>query len=703
VTAQTSSSPSLWLRAGHLAALWSFAFVQPLFDLLGHNADFFVARDNGRADILIFSFALVVLPAATMIAVEALVERGSRRGAWAIHLALVALLVAAIALQALKNIASGPAALLIALALVIGGLASLAYHRTRAVRSLASFLIPAPAIFLAIFLLFSDVSELVLPQPSPAVYAATGETEAPVVMVVFDELPSSTLMDSRERINAHRFPNFADLAHHSTWYRNATTVADHTAVAVPAILTGSYPDPGALSTAADQPHSLFTLLGNSYHMNVHESVTQLCPTSICERTGVGTLPDRLAGLVSDLSLVSEHLLLPSSIARNLPPVSEGYSNFRSGGAGTGSSADVAATGLRRRGLGTNRDKILSPFLDGIRPGPATLDFMHILFPHAPWRNLPSGQAYQTESSGEEGWLTEQGDWIRDRWATDQALQQHMLATGFADHVLGAVIQRLRQVGIWNRALIVVLADHGASFQPGQSRRNVNPGNIGEIAAPPLFIKAPGQRRGRIVDRHVRTIDVLPTIADLLGVELPFHVVGRSALGGTISSRVRIRGGGGSCCVNTDLRAVERGRAKAIARNDRLFGSDTGWRAVWRIGPHANLIGRPARALPTSGRPPGQAASVMDRSLYSDIDPRGPLVPSLVRFGLAAVPAGAPLAVAVNGTIAAVTRSYNGFTGGDQGLALVPPSDFRRGTNQLDVYLVRNGHRAPPTVVRLGGT
>src|ERR671934_880938 len=692
-------APSLWLRGGHLAALWSFAFVQPLFELLGRNADFFVARGNGRADILIFSIGFVLLPPAAMIAVEAITERVSRRVAWGMHLVFVALIVAAIALQALKDIASGPAALLIAAALVVGALASLAYDRLAAARSITSFLIPAPAVFLAIFLLFSDVSDLVLPQPAPPIYASTGGSGGPVVVVLFDEFPSATLMDSRGHINGHRFPHFAELAHHSTWYRNTTTVADHTASAVPAILTGSYPKPNRLPTASDQPHNLFTMLGD-YRMNVEESVTQLCPTRLCDRPDAGSLPSRLGSLVSDLSEVSEHLLLPNSIAHKLPPVNETYSNFRSGGADTG---DVAATGLRRRGLGTARGKVLSPFLDGISSAPKSLNFMHIEIPHAPWRNLPSGQEYQTESSGQEGWLTANSIWIRDRWVTDQGLQRHMLAAGFADHILGAVIQRLRQTGIWNRALFVVMADHGASFLPGLPRRNVDRANLGGIATPPLFIKAPDQRRGRIVDRHVRTFDVLPTIADLLGVKLPFRVDGRSALDRTSTSRVRIARSGGVCCLDTSLRAVERARRRGIARQAGVFRSDTGWRPVWRIGPNSNLIGRRASSLTGPSSIPGKTASLMDRSLYGDIDPRGSFVPSLVRCRLSGVPTGSSIAVAVNGRIAAVTRSYDGFTGGEQAIALVPPPDFRRGANAVEVYLVGAGQNGRPTLTPLGGT
>ena len=66
---------------------------------------------------------------------------------------------------------------------------------------------------------------------------------APVVMIVFDELSGLALMGPDGGIDAARFPNFARLAGDSTWYRNATTVADFTDHALPALLTGERPRP----------------------------------------------------------------------------------------------------------------------------------------------------------------------------------------------------------------------------------------------------------------------------------------------------------------------------------------------------------------------------------------------------------------------------------------------------------------------------
>ena len=66
----------------------------------------------------------------------------------------------------------------------------------------------------------------------------------PVVMVVFDELPLTSLLDGRGRIDRFRYPNFAALAGDSTWYANATTVSDSTKLAIPSILDGRLPKVG---------------------------------------------------------------------------------------------------------------------------------------------------------------------------------------------------------------------------------------------------------------------------------------------------------------------------------------------------------------------------------------------------------------------------------------------------------------------------
>jgi hypothetical protein len=45
---------------------------------------------------------------------------------------------------------------------------------------------------------------------------------------------------------------------------------------------------------------------------------------------------------------------------------------------------------------------------------------------------------------------------------------------------------------------------------------------------PLIVKAPGQTEPRVDDSNMQTIDVVPTIADLIGVDIPWHVDGLAA-------------------------------------------------------------------------------------------------------------------------------------------------------------------------------
>ena len=103
-----------------------------------------------------------------------------------------------------------------------------------------------------------------------------------IVMVVFDELPLTSLMGPGERIDASRYPAFGGLARDATWYRRATAVHDSTALAVPAILDGRYPRPGLRSDVYSHPANLFTLLERRYEVHAFEEATGLCPTSLCE-------------------------------------------------------------------------------------------------------------------------------------------------------------------------------------------------------------------------------------------------------------------------------------------------------------------------------------------------------------------------------------------------------------------------------------
>ena len=250
------------------------------------------------------------------------------------------------------------------------------------------------------------------PARRSAAVAGPSRSSTPIVLVVLDELPQSTLADADGRIDAELFPNFARLARESTWYRNATTVNDSTAAAVPAQLTGEQPRAGTLPTARDHPRSLFTLFERSHELTVIEPITAVCPARLCDDVRPGT-GDRLRSLESDLEVVVQHLLLPADLRDGLPAVDRMWEGFEtdpvpdSGEFARGANLQArrarAARPRRRGGRVRARDRRAR----AARARDRRCVFLHSTLPHMPWRYLPDGRRLSDRRQGVPGAL-EQG-------------------------------------------------------------------------------------------------------------------------------------------------------------------------------------------------------------------------------------------------------------------------------------------------------
>jgi hypothetical protein len=464
-----------------------------------------------------------------------------------------------------------------------------------------------------------------------------------IVMVVFDELPLTSLIGTGDRIDGERYPAFARLADSATWYRGATAVHDSTALAVPAMLDGRYPRAGLRSDVYSHPANLFTLLSPSYEVNASEEATGLCPTSLCAPMRGTTLSHLSHGKVE---------------------------RFRR-------------------------------FVSSIQPRPRpSLWFKHVLLPHVPWQFYPSGRRYRRHApepipglNGERGFGVP--------WLVKVSYQRHLLQLGLADRLLGELLGRLRRLGLYRDAVIVVVADHGIGFHLGMERRSVTPRNVQDLAPVPLLVKLPGQRRGSVVDRHVETIDVLPTILDLAGVAAPAGLDGRSLLGPAAAQARRVRvfhrvgkvlnTVGGDYTFRAD--DLEQRRQDALRRKLALFGSGGGRdpEALYRIGPHPELIGRRAASL---ARLRGAATAEIDQAAdLLQVDPASGFVPGEIT---GEVPGGRPgggrpIALVVNGTIAAtgLTFSLEGSQA-ENFEAIVPEQSFHAGANEARVFEIVTG-------------
>ena len=660
-----------WADSLHIFVMVGFAVAQPLFDLLARQADFFIFQNLTRIDIIALVVLLSALLPLGLVSVEGLIGLVSQRLRRWVHNALLALGVTLTVLPALHPINAVPGIFLIYGALVLGTVAALLYTCFQPVRLFFSLLSPAVLIFPGLLIFASPVFRLIFPADvSLPVERVQIPNPPPIIFIILDEFPTTSLLDQHHQIDATRYPNFAALAQNATWFRNATTVSDSTYRAVPAILTGAYPEPGRLSHAVDHPRNLFTLLAGTYDPNASGDQTQLCPAQLCPQVR-RSLWQRLPPLLSDLTVGYLQLLLPQDLQ---------------GGKWKGFQHIMAQSFSGRR-------QQLSDFVRTIqvtdRP---QLYFLHSLLPHNAYDYLPSGKAYnrrQSGMAGVSGATISDFRYAPDTWNVLQLYGRHLLQVGFVDTWLGELLDHLRTMGLYDRALLVLTADHGVSFRPGDFIRWPTQTTFQDIMPVPLFIKAPFQARGRIDDRPTETVDILPTLADMLGIELPWPVDGHSALGPPVARAARI-------FRDSDLRpavftGLAEARQRAVARQHRLFGSGPFFPGLFRFGPYAEFVGRPISAVGDPGAAPVQIT--LDRpDSFTTVDLEADFIPAHITG--AVTPArldGQPisLAVAVNGTIRAVTRPWSVPVDGRPGSwsAVVPESAFQTGRNRVEVFVV----------------
>lgn len=249
---------------------------------------------------------------------------------------------------------------------------------------------------------------------------------------------------------------------------------------------------------------------------------------------------------------------------------------------------------------------------------------------------------------------------------------------------------MKRTGIWDRALVIVTADHGVSFRSGSDLRVIAKETAGEIAAVPMFVKLPGQQKGTIDDKPVQTFDVVPTIADILDVEGMYPTDGFSMFSKEPARTEReMRAMRGH---RVDVGVDGKAKYAVVDRKLDLFGRTGGLERLYAITPGAyqELLGRSVAGVTAAA--PGRA-TIDSAGSYRRFDPSADVVRCLMTGSLSGV-SQTPwvLAIAVEGRVVALTRTYV-RSGQVRFNAMVAPESFRRGTNKVTVYLVEGGSGA----------
>ncbi len=180
-------------------------------------------------------------------------------------------------------------------------------------------------------------------------------------------------------------------------------------------------------------------------------------------------------------------------------------------------------GVRKRSRGKGRRSGSASFLERIQPSeePA-LYFHHSINPHLPCALPPLRAEYLQKLPVPGLGKLENGHgsgWNEDPWLLTQGWQRHLLQAQAVDKMVGDLLDRLQETGIYDEAILVVTSDHGGSFVNGEPLRH-HEGEHRSYRPDPAVRQGARTVAGKIVDGPVQTIDILPTIAELLRAPCP---------------------------------------------------------------------------------------------------------------------------------------------------------------------------------------
>ncbi len=670
-----------------LLGLTGFAVTEPLLSVFGRSPSVFNYHDVGGAGLVAYAVGVASVPPLALWLATRLVGLGHRPAGRVVHLVAVAGLAGLAALQVAKwQLGVGRGVVLAAVAVSTGIAVALAYTRWTMVSSWLKLTAVLPALSAALFLFASETGDLLRPAATSRVATPNEGALPSVVFLLLDEFPTKSLVDESGNVDPVRFPNLAAFAREATWYRLYTTVSGLTEVAIPVVLTGKEPTFQA-AVHANFPDNLFSLLAPTHRLRVFESPTELCAMPECDFRGSGTTGrarwSELFGLTA--SVLRQRTSLSGDRAERFDDFEERFAPSPAAGAperqpprGFGEAMRTAQALARPLRLAE-----FSATFDAAEG--ATLYFLHLLLPHIPFRFYEDGQPYDVPVSPPSRFLFSGNNTDGGEWVATLSEQRHLLQAEYTDRLIGDVIARLKASGLWNDALVIITADHGVSFEPGTGRRQLRAASFDATAYTPLFVKEPGQAAGRIDEANLMSYDLLPTTADILGIEIPWPVAGRSARDPALAERRQEKiywtGRGQRITVPDGAerfpRATDRWIGAVAEQDDRLRGLHDA------LGLHPFLGRAPEEfALRSGGRVTVAQLARLERPVP------GEPAPGIVVGNVESGPVDGTIVVAIDGEIVTGSPLF-AFRGVDHTFAAMLPKEALSEQNAVRVLLARD--------------
>ncbi len=170
-------------------------------------------------------------------------------------------------------------------------------------------------------------------------------------------------------------------------------------------------------------------------------------------------------------------------------------------------------------------------------------WVHWFDPHRPYN--PPPRYLREFAGGYTGTATSDADFIMKVWReridltpqdVDHLTGRYDGEVAFTDVQVGRVLDDLAARGLLDNTIVVVTADHGEILYEHEYYFGHDIGLYDECIMIPLIMHVPGHGRpGARLNPLVQSLDIMPTLLEVLGIEAPDYLEGKSLLplmGGT---------------------------------------------------------------------------------------------------------------------------------------------------------------------------
>jgi arylsulfatase A-like enzyme len=334
----------------------------------------------------------------------------------------------------------------------------------------------------------------------------------PVVLISLDTTGTDHL--SAYGYSRNTTPFLIDFARGATLFRNATAASDMTLSSHASMFTGVYPSwhgahaysnaPGAYAPLDEKLPTLAGILSGSGYTTAGAAANYF----VSRRWGL-TRGFQFFSSPEPILLHRTDRLFPlrSWIGRLLGLFPEFESTYRTSPEINQDAFNV----LAQRAFSSRSFFLFVNYMDAHVPRMPPASYRD-RFPHAgKSRDMEWYRKTMAEFSAGKRRLSE-SEYLDLVAAYDAGI-------AYQDAEFHDLIERLKAQNLYDRSLIIVTADHGEAF--GEHRLFAHgTGVYGVETHVPLVVKFPNQKSGNMVDTAVSGVDLMPTILEVAGCELP---------------------------------------------------------------------------------------------------------------------------------------------------------------------------------------